>query len=221
MIYHRIAAAVVTATVLIAQTAVLNVSAQAASDPDEIVKQVKKKLDRLETLTCEFTTEQVWKNPDRTQVIAGSLSMRVKEPFKLRLERPENVTVIDGSAVWTFLPKHNQVQISDYNQEKDEFPSPHNIFRQYSDKRKAVLLGEETVEGAPCDVLSLETSDPQAVKVTVWIDKKLMFPVKALEETTSGNTATHILRDIKLNVKLDNSVFTFKPPEGASVVDLR
>jgi len=190
-------------------------------DPSEIVRRVKKTLDHLRTFSCSFETEQVWSGIDRTKRITGTLRVQVKKPFRLRLERPNHITVIDGKTIWTYLPKHNQVQVSDYTGGGEQIPSPHAVFERYSERRKAVLIGEEEVNGSVCDVLSLESPDPDDVRITVWIDRKLNFPVKAVEETSSGDRVSHVLGDVKLNVKIEDDVFTFVPPEGAVVVDMR
>lgn len=220
MIRHTLRCATLGMLILTGLSAAVSRDAYAA-DPDAIVKQVKRALDKMETFSCSFQTEQVIRDPERKQGFSGKLFMTMKKPYRLRIDRADNLTVIDGKAVWTYLPKHNQVQISEYDQDKGEFPTPHAIFRQYADKRKAVLLGAEEVNGSMCDVISLETTNADQVKVTVWIDRKLLFPVQALEEAPLGNSARHVLSDVKLNPKLDDGLFTFTPPDGAAVVDLR
>ncbi|GAH96793.1 unnamed protein product, partial [marine sediment metagenome] len=137
------------------------------------------------------------------------------------LERPGHITVIDGKTIWTYLPKHRQVQISDYDRDGHDFPSPHNIFKRFADEREAVLSGEEEVMGSICDIISLVSDNPADIKATVWIDRKLDFPVKAVEETLSGDKITHVLSDVRLNEKIDDDMFVFVPPEGVTKVDMR
>ena len=189
------------------------------NDASKIVKRVKKTLNGIKTLSCSFEREHVWKTIDRNQHILGTLFM--KKPFMLRVEYPGQTIVVDGEKVWSYLPKHNQVQISAFEREEDLFPSPHNIFTQYVNERKALISGEEKIKECECDIICLISSDPDENKVTVWIDRALKFPVKAVEETPSGDVTTHVLSDVRLNEKIDDDVFTFDPPEGVTEIDLR
>jgi len=193
----------------------------ADKDVSRIVKRVKKKLDGVTTFSCSFETVQVRKEPERKQILTGTILMNMKRPFKLRLERPGNLTVIDGETIWTYLPRHNQVQISDYVSDEAQFPSPHNIFRRFVDEREPLLTGKEEINGVLCDIITLVSRDPNDVKVTVWIDRDIDFPVKAIEETVNGDSVTHVLSDVRLNEKIDDDIFTFVPPKGAVKVDLR
>ena len=139
----------------------------------------------------------------------------------LRVERPGHIIVNDGETVWSYIPKNNQVQISDSEGSNEMFLSPPNIFKQNAEEHQAVLLGEEKINERDCDVLSLVSRDPGETLVTVWIDRDLHFPVKAREETSTGDIATHALSDVRLNEIIDDRIFTFIPPEGVSVIDMR
>jgi len=194
---------------------------QAVADASKIVKRVKKTLDGIDTFSCSFETVQVWKDLDRTQHITGILFMAMKKPFRLRMERPGHIVVIDGESVWTYLPEYNQVQITDYDRNGAEFPSPHNIFQRYADEREARMTGEEAIHGSDCDIIDLVPPDPGGTKVTVWIDRTLNFPVKAREETPAGDVISHKLSEVRINEKIDDDIFTFYMPEGAMKVDMR
>jgi len=189
-----------------------------ADDAADIVKQVRDHLGDLKTFSCSFVWERGWVDADRTTRIEGTIVM--KRPYLLRVEYPGHVIVVDGASTWTYLVENEQVQISDFV-EGGEFPSPETIFRRYAASRKAGLTGVETVNGTECDVLDLIPEDPEDVKVTVWIDRKLHFPLKTTETAPTGNTSTHILGNIALNKPVNDSLFVFQPPEGTSIIDMR
>lgn len=191
------------------------------SNASKLVKLVKKTLDDISTFSCSFNTEQFSKSTDTTQHISGTIWMKMKKPFLFRMERPGNIIVIDGKTIWTYLPDYKQVQISDYDKEGGNFPTPYNIFNRYADERKAVLSGEEEIHGGKCDIISLVSDNPAEIKVTVWIDRTLHIPVKAIEESPSGDVFTHIISTIRLNENINESIFTFVPPEGVTKIDLR
>ena len=193
----------------------------AKQDASEIVKRVRNTLDNIKTFSCRFESEQVWKVAERTQHVTGTVYMKMGKTYMLRIERPEQIIVNDGKTVWSYIPKNNQVQISDSEGDSENFPSPHNIFKQYAEKREVILSGKEKVNSSDCDVLSLVSQDPDEARVTVWIDINLHFPVKAREETATGDVTTHTLSDVRLKEKIDDRIFSFVPPEGVSVIDMR
>lgn len=191
----------------------------AEEDADKIVKDVEKALKKLKTVTCSF--EQVYhrKIDDRRIKRIGKLWL--KDPYLLRFEDATKTVVVDGVTVWMYIPRNNQVQISTFIQDKEGFPTPKSIFERYSKSRKAEHIGRDEVNGTTCDVLLLVSSEQAEQPVKVWIDSKLHFPVKTLEELQSGDTVQYILYDIELNNAIDDEVFSFVTPEGVETVDLR
>ena len=188
-------------------------------DISKIMKDVRKTLKKIKTFSCSFERTYVRKIDEWTQYISGTIFMKKENMF--RVDYSGQTIVIDGETVWTYLPKNKQVQISNFEGGEEQFPSPLTIFERYSYDREAVLKGEEKVDDMKCDVVSLVSTDPDETYVTVWIDRKLDFQVKAVEETPSGDVTTHILRDIKLNEKIDDEVFVFVSPEGVTAIDMR
>lgn len=189
-----------------------------ADEAEDIVNRVRDRLEDLDTFSCSFVWDRYRASLDRTSRIEGTLVM--KRPYLLRVEYPGNVIVVDGKYTWTYLANNRQLQISDFV-EGAQFPSPETIFRRYSASRTAVLSGRDTVNDRECDVIQLVPSDPDDVRVTVWIDRELEFPVKTVETAPTGDTSTHVLGNIELNEPVDDSLFTFQPPEGTTIIDLR
>ena len=198
--------------------AVMLTSPVFADEAKDIVNDVRDHLEDIDTFSCSFVWERGWVDADRTSRIEGTIVM--KRPYLLKVEYSGHVVVVDGTSTWTYLEANEQVQVSDFI-EGGEFPSPETIFRRYAASRKAVLTGVEAVNGAECEVINLISENPEEVLVTVWIDRKIDFPVKSMETAPTGNTSTHILSDIELNKPVDDSLFVFQPPEGTSIIDMR
>jgi len=194
------------------------IAAQAA-DAKVIVKQVKKTLENVKTLSCNFSLLQDWKEATGSQEIKGRIF--IKNPNKFRVETPGQTIVVDGKAVWTYLVKSAQVQVSDFDNRDPNYPSPMTIFKKYSENRTAVIKGSEKVNGSDCTVIELVPRDSMDDPVTVWIDKVKNFPVKSREETGAGERITHTLTNIRTNEGIDDEIFTFSPPKDADVVDMR
>jgi len=206
-------------TIILTMTS--SIALHAEPDASAIQEGVNDTLNAMLTFSCSFKTEQYQKVIDRTRVMEGTIQLDAREAFKLRVERKGDLTVIDGTYIYSWLNRHKQVQISDFSTDGDQFPSPHTIFSRYANRRNSKLLGEEEINGRMCDILELVASKGDAEKVTVWVDRELTFPVKAQEIQPNGDSVLHVLTDVILNADLDESLFIFETPEGASVVDLR
>ena len=191
----------------------------AKEDADKIVRDVEKTLKKLKTVTCSFEQTYHRKIDDRTIKRTGTLWL--KAPHLLRFEDATKTVVVDGVTVWMYIPRNNQVQISTFIQGEEGFPTPKSIFERYSKSRKAEHIGRDEVNGDMCDVLLLVSSDQVEQPVKVWIDSKLHFPVKTLEESRVGDTVQYVLYEIMLNKSIDDKIFTFVTPEGVETVDLR
>ena len=190
------------------------------TDAAKIVKDVKKSLGGIETFTCSFSWEHTWKITERTQRMEGRLWM--KRPYLLRMEETSGRTVvIDGENVWDYQPGNRQVQIHDFESRGDQFPTPDQLFTRYAEKREAAYLGEADMDGSQCAVIELRPDKDGESHITVWIDRKLRFPVKVLETAKNGDMTAHLLHDVRLNEKFDGDVFEFRVPAGVETVDLR
>jgi len=191
----------------------------AEDDTDRIVGEVEKTLKKLKTIVCSFEQTYYRKIDDRTIKRTGTLWL--KAPHLLRFEDATKTVVVDGVTVCMYIPRNNQVQISTYIEDEESIPTPKSIFERYSKSRKAEYIGQEEVDGTMCDVLLLVSSDQVEQPVKVWIDSKLHFPVKTLEESRVGDTVQYVLYDRELNNAIDDEVFSFVIPEGVETVDLR
>jgi len=192
--------------------------AQAEPDAERIVAKVKAQLDKIESLSCSFERDHIWKAMDRAQNIAGTI--RLKKPYKLRVEYPAQTIVVDGKSAWTYIPRNKQATVTKFKQSDAEYPTPQSIFKRYS-QRKAEIIGLESVNGKTADVLHLVPAGPNDIDVTVWIDRSLNFPVKSVEKNAGGDVTTSTLTDVILNGKIADSVFTFQVPDGVRMVDMR
>ena len=191
----------------------------AKNDAKTITRRVKKTLEKVKTFQCAFERSYYMKAGDRTTRFSGTLCM--KKPYLLRVEYPAQTIVVDGEAVWVYVPGNKQVRISQFVQNEESFPTPQSIFERYSEDRKIEWVGEEEVNGYECNVIELVSDIPEEVSVKVWIDSKLNFPVKTIETFASGDYVQFILKDVVLNEKIEDRIFEFAAPEGVEIVDLR
>ncbi len=184
-----------------------------------IVARVQKRAEDITSLSFTFEQTHTWADADRTSHITGTL--KLKEPHFVRVEYPGQTIVSDGETAWRYLPRNNRVQLHTFVKEGDVYISPHTIFSRYVNVREPVLAGTEIVIGRVCDIVNLVAADPEADKITVWVDRELSLPIKTREEQANGDVTVHELSNITINPDLPRPLFTFKIPEGATVLDLR
>jgi outer membrane lipoprotein carrier protein len=151
-----------------------------------VMKRVKTRLDGLTTLACSFRRTHEFKEMGRTQRIEGTLKLR--KPGRLRVEYPAQTIVSDGKTSWTYSPKNNQVTVTAAGKGEEAYPTPQTIFRRYS-SRKAELAGKERLASGDADIVRLVPESADDADVTVWIDRKLNFPVKTIEKMANGDVA--------------------------------
>ena len=196
-----------------------NTAATKENDPEKIVARVEKTLQNMKTLSCSFKQVYYRKVTDSTVSLSGMFFL--KKPYLLRMENQNQTVVVDGSLVWLYVPRNNQVQISDFVPTEKDFPTPLSLFERYSGSGSIGFYGEEDLNDSTCAVLTIDSDEPGKNRVTVWIDRHLHFPVKTVEESPNGDTVRYLLKEVKLNEAIIDSVFTFTVPEGVEVIDLR
>jgi len=192
-----------------------------AQQPDvgALMSGVEETLAEIETLECAYEQLYYRDADGRTMIRRGILAL--KEPSRFRLEDSTKTVIADGSVVWMYIPENNQVQISTFVDEAEEFPSPKSIFERYASKREAFWVSGDSFDQRTFDIIELPAPAEGETDVRVWIDRELRFPVMTFESYPNGDTVQYILRDLTFNEPLDDDYFTFVPPQGVDIVDLR
>ena len=193
--------------------------AAADKDAQKIIDRVENAVKNLKTISCSFRQEYERKAFDRTRVISGTIC--TKTPNMLRVEYPAQTIVVDGETVWQYIPKNKQVTVQEFEEGEEMFPTPHSIFIRHIARGEAVLEGQEKINGRTCDKLHLSSGSDESSEVTVWVDRKLKFPLKTVEIKPNGDVITYVLDDVKLNKRISNKTFKFIVPDGVEVVDMR
>ena len=123
---------------------------------------------------------------------------------------------------WIYLADQNQVVVNDYVEEETAF-SLTSFFGDYGDRYTVEAAESVRYDGALHHVLTLapKGSDSFFSTVRLWMRDRDNL-VTRLEVTDLNETQmTFELTDIELNPSLPASTFTFTPPSGAELVDLR
>jgi chaperone LolA len=154
----------------------------------------------------------------------GTLMQRRPDRILLRFSQPAgDIIVSDGAHIWVYYPSVDVKQViraaagsggaGGVDLQAQFVGDPLQRFDY-------VTHGTEAVAGREADVLTLTPkSEIGYDKLKVWIDRRDGL-VRRFEITEhNGSTRRFELSDLELNPTLQDDVFEFTPPAGATIVD--
>jgi len=185
----------------------VNVSAQSG---DEVLQSLQNKFNSINDLTADIT-----------QKVNGKVNLSGKLLFKkennLRFEFNNQTIVSDGQTSWNYNKKDNKVIISNYDDTGSnflsinylvyEFPKECTVSLSQEGNQKSLLLHPKTKKNNLGDVILVITKDNLIEKAKI--------------SDQNAGTIEIQFSNYKLNQKTSDSKFSFTPPEGSSVIDLR
>jgi chaperone LolA len=191
-----------------------------AQNARDVIKNVKKKYEELQSLKADFQQEYVWELAGETQRLKGTLYLKAGNNY--RIETESQIIVTNGKTVWTYSAENQQV-IIDHFKATEENPLPKDLLFKYSEEYTPHLVGDEKLDGSKAHVLNLvpKGKDAFVKSMKIWVNSSLWLTVKIEQKDINDNVNTYWVRNIHENLKLEDSFFTLKIPEGAEVVDLR
>lgn len=151
---------------------------------------------------------------------SSSGTLYIKKENKYRIETGSQTIVTDGSTSWSYTPAKKQVVIDYYKETGNTF-SPNKYLFQYPENFYSDLSGTEKMNGKDVYVLSLKPRESGYVKsAKLWVGKD-DWMIKKIYIVTDESTLTYSVKNIQTNIGLSSSKFTFSPPEGTEVIDMR
>ena len=163
-------------------------------------------------------TQTVKYSGAKAQTTSGTLY--IKKESKYRIETGSQTIVTDGVTSWSYSPRKKQVIIDNYKETGNTF-SPNKYLFQYPENFYSDLEGTESLSGKDVYVLKLRPRESGYVKsAKLWVDKTDWL-IKKIYIVTDESTTTYNIRNVQLDVGISDSKFTFTPPEGVEVIDLR
>jgi outer membrane lipoprotein carrier protein len=182
----------------------------AQNSGNELLKRVQDKYKSISSFSTDFT--QYYANGKK---ISGKFYY--KKNNNIRFETKNSTIVSNGSINWNYIKNQNKVIISKYDDSDVSMFSFNKIISGFSAKSNV----QTTEKGSNVLVIiPKEDSDLNFNQVKLWINDNDL--VKKIEIKEMNNSVLNIeLSDYKLNQNLSDSQFSFTPPEGSKVIDLR
>lgn len=162
-------------------------------------------------------------NPQQNKTTNQNGTVYLKgEKYKLILGKQE--IICDKQSVWTILKDINEVQINDYEPNKEDI-TPSNMFTIYQNDFNYMMNGEELVDKANCSIVDLMPKDKNKTffKVRIWIHKNAKYIKRMKVFDKNGNTYTYTVNTFNPKSTIDDNFFKFDASKypGVHIEDLR
>lgn len=182
----------------------------AQGNADAVLKNIQNKFDSIGDLSAQIT-----------QSVNDKVNLRGKAFYKkenhLRFEFDNMLIISDGETSWNYNKKQDKVIITDYENEGNKILSIRQIIFEYPEDCELNTFefeGNKVLELIPKD----DTFSFNSVKL--YIDSENLI-TKVLVDDPAAGTIQIDLSNYQLNKNLPDSYFSFTPPEGSQVLDLR
>ena len=193
------------------------------NDPNakKLLDAVSKTYKSFNSIEAGFSLTTVNPVQNKTTTQTGNVYLK-GEKYKLLMGKQE--IFCDKQSVWTYLKDINEVQINDYEANKEDI-TPSNMFTIYQNDFNYMMNGEEVIDKVNCSVVDLMPKDKSKpfFKVRIWIDKNVKYIKRMKVFDKNGNLYTYNVTSFNSKANLDDNYFKFDASKhpGVHVEDLR
>ena len=185
-------------------------SAYSQNDAEKVVKELQSKFDNIKDLSVEFTQLTNGKSK-----LAGMLF--IKKENNLKIDTKNLLIVSDGETFWSYNKKVNKVVISSYDENE---PSVFSMKELVYD-----LPAESDIELSNDNGQRVLKLTPNSYaynfdNVKLWLSEDNLINKVVLNDGAMGNIEVRF-SNYRLNQNLVDSDFSFTPPEGSRIIDIR
>lgn len=186
----------------------------------DVTRGMERRYQMIENVSAQFTQQVKFGFSKIEQNFSGTLIM--KKPNKYRLESEHQTLVTDGAAVWAYSPVNKQVVIDHYKENQNTI-TPERFLVNLPSNYYATVLGTEQAGSVREVMLKLVPKDDRSFikSVKLWVDQESWMVRRILIVDVNETETTYTIDHLKLNTPIKDSIFTFSPPAGTDVVDLR
>jgi chaperone LolA len=193
-------------------------SCMMAQSGSAILKKVQNKFKTLQNFTAEFAQEINSANGSNSSKLSGTFYYKRKNKFIVELKN-QTITC-DGKVVWNYDSRFKRVVISSLANDPTSFSLEKFIFDYPSlckikyVKDASISSGEKIIELDPDD------QSLQFKWVKIWVSSEGL--ISKMEVEDRGDISYRFqFSEFRLNQDLPDLKFTYYPPKGTKIIDLR
>ncbi len=209
---------------LLAGLVLLSSTAQAQYDPEakKILDGVSQKYRALESFQANYRQILQGADGEVFDEVSGKIIVKGN---KFNLEMGDYRIISDGTTLWTYMKKSNEVNISDYEPGEGEI-TPTEIYTLYEKGYKYVLQSELKEGAKHLQTIDMEPEDRRSeiAKIRLVVDKNTSMVTRwIIFERGSNSRQLFEINDFEPNAAAPDKLFTFNKADykGVKVVDLR
>lgn len=179
-------------------------------DANHKLKVLQEKFNSLKDFSVDFS-----RTSNSKKDLSGKMFYKSKN--KIRLEMQNTIVVSDSKSIWNFNKKDKKVFITNADDDSQSFLSLDKLVNQYPSECKINLIkvdAREVIELTPGN------SNLQFIKILMWTNSDNLLSKVIIEDQAIGKMELNFA-GYKLNSNIADSKFSFTPPEGSTVIDLR
>lgn len=187
----------------------------------DVLKRILKVNEGIETFQAEFVQTNYIEATGISQEFLGKLWLKRPEKFRMEVFSPDTqLFVSDGEIMWIYLPKTKQA-IREELGETAMVPQPSRVLFQFSEKYEIDFKGENKVKDKTYYLLDLTPKEesPYLTGAKVWLSLESLHMERLVVADVQKNKMTLEFRQVKANLSLPESKFTFTPPDDVEVVE--
>ena len=190
-----------------------------AQEADAVFARLQAKYEAINALSAGFTQTMSSAFSEQEESFAGQL---ILQGDKYRVETGTEVLVVNGKETYVYRPNEQQVLINDIVEDEASF-TPSSFLLNYDQRFDIRDVAVVTYDGAKHYRLNLEpkSADSFFREATIWMRDRDDIITKLTVLDVNETRMTFTLDNIELNPALDADTFSFTPPDGVEVIDLR
>ncbi len=186
-------------------------------------------LRRINTHYSAFTTMEVELNIEfhdlESDQRENKKAIMAVKGDKFRIALDDQLVISDNQSIWVYLEEVNEIQITDYDPDSEDFKSPSELFRLPESDYFAVAVEPLSEEGKKLQVLELSprNKDLEFHKVRLFVNASDQSLVRAVVQEKNGIHYTFQVEKFKANTGLSDDYFRIDPKDypSAEIIDLR
>jgi hypothetical protein len=208
-----------------------------AEEVEELLSKLEKQRQQLRTLhlvtktlthglqatgapVTKETIIETWEKRD-AQIIKRRVQSTTKNTPDSKGANPATemrfLSVSDGQTEWTEMPMQTRTVVY------KSTPSPRDEFyeiRNYLREGKGRIRHRETIHGQSCVIVDVVSEQQdKRYKSTFWISEELGVVLRSALKRDDQGVWEKSTVELKTNEPIDDSKFSYTPPEGTQVID--
>jgi outer membrane lipoprotein carrier protein len=187
---------------------------------NELTAHMQRRYLTIDNVVAKFTQQVKFGFSKMEQHFDGTLTM--KKPKMYRIESEHQTLVTDGSTVWAHSPVNKQVVIDRYKENQNSI-SPDLFLLKIPSDYYSTLLGKETGAAKSLWTVKLVPKDDRSFirSVKLWIVDGTWDVQKIAIVDVNETETTYVIDRLSVNTPINDTLFSFSPPSGTEIVDLR